>query len=206
MTDSDLTLYAWQGASRAERCLWALHEAGIEHQLVRLAPDPTSEAYIAFRALNPTGKIPTLVAGDEVMTESMPICEHIARQAPDKRLLPESAAEHYAYGRVTHYMITEIEAYLWVGFQSAQLKEMYPWPSGTAPFSFKLAQKHLDGLRHLVGETYTCCGRFTVADILLTQLANWAQSCALSVPDAVAAIAERSMQRETCPEAFRGTA
>ncbi|MBI1179676.1 MAG: glutathione S-transferase [Alphaproteobacteria bacterium] len=63
-----------------------LEEAGLGYDLefVDLAADRT-----AYRKINPTGKVPALLVGEELVTENVAILTWAARQAPAKRLLPE---------------------------------------------------------------------------------------------------------------------
>ncbi len=199
----NLTLYAHAFASRAERVAWALNESGLPYQLKRLTPDATEEDRAEFLALNPSGKIPVLTHGDKVLTESIPMCEYVARLAPERQMLPVTDDEHYAYARLMHFMITEVEAYLWVADQAGRLRDYYPWPDGTAPFALQLAGKNVSTLKYFIGDDFACCARFTIADILLAQLTGWARSNRLAVPEKVVEHALRMQQRDGFPDAMR---
>jgi len=70
-----LKLYGF-GPSRSFRALWALEEAGLdfEHIETVLRKDgslPNSAKHPSYLALNAQGKVPTLVDGDKVLTESI---------------------------------------------------------------------------------------------------------------------------------------
>lgn len=204
MTTPSLTIYAWSHSSRAERCIWAAREAGVEHEVKRLKPRPDTPEYAELKSINPSAKIPTVVHGQTVLTESLPTCEYIARLAPSKRLMPETDAELYDYSRLMHFLLTEVEAYLWTATQSATLHERYPWPEGTTGFALKMTQKNLNALRHYVGESFACCDRFTIADIMLSQIAGWATSFKLELPEAVEALHRAAAGRPSRPETMGG--
>ncbi|MEO0365122.1 MAG: glutathione S-transferase family protein [Pseudomonadota bacterium] len=203
MNQEAITVYAWSHASRAERCIWTLNETGLEHEVVRLKPRPDTPEYAKLKSINPAAKIPTVTHGDRVLTESVPTCEYLARLKPQARLLPETDAESHEYGVLMHYLLTEVEGYLWTATQASTLSAMYAWPEGTTEFAVKMTQKGFRNLTHHVGTDYACCGRFTIADILLAQLASWAAGFKLELPDNVAALTASSFARDTLPDTMK---
>src|SRR5947207_2010600 len=87
----DVELY-WGPGSCARVPFIALEEAGAEfelHVLNRFAGDVTSPGYLA---INPKGKVPTLVVDGWVLTENPAIQTHLARLYPEARLLPTGDA------------------------------------------------------------------------------------------------------------------
>ena len=99
--------------SRAFRPLWLLEELGLPFEHVPLdfhGPDLKSPEYLA---LNPNGRIPTLVDGDLVLWESMAINLYLAsRYGRDAGLWPDGpAGEGLAY-QWSFWVITEVEAAL----------------------------------------------------------------------------------------------
>ncbi|MEM9171183.1 MAG: glutathione S-transferase family protein [Pseudomonadota bacterium] len=200
MTDT-ITLYAHKHASRAERCLWALDELALTYTLRRLDVSAGETMHPEFRKISPDGKLPALTHGERPMTESMPICEYLARLNPDAGLLPVSIDEQYHYGRLMHYLLTEVEMYLWVKAQAGFLKQLYPWPDGTSAFARGMAEKHINGIESLMGpDGFASCGRFTIADILLTQLLGWADASRVAVPDTLIDYRMRMLGRKQCPQ------
>ena len=65
--------------SRAFRPLWLLEELGVEYEHVRLDYRGADLNSPGFRALNPNGRVPTLVDGELVLWESMAIDLYLAR-------------------------------------------------------------------------------------------------------------------------------
>lgn len=74
--------------SRAVTTDWMLTELDAEHDQV-LVDFPSGENNSAeYRAINPMGKIPALVDGDVVVTETAAICAYLADKYPEKGLAP----------------------------------------------------------------------------------------------------------------------
>lgn len=98
-----LTIYGTK-PSRVARCLWALEELGLPY---RQLPVPDSKA-AEFLALNPMGKVPVLVDGDFILTESVAITAYLATLAPNA-LLPTDARSRARMDQWTSWAITEVE-------------------------------------------------------------------------------------------------
>lgn len=72
-----LTLYG-NRQSRAARCLWALEELALRYRHVPLNPNAGETRNADYLALNPAGKVPTLVDDDFVLSESVAITYYLA--------------------------------------------------------------------------------------------------------------------------------
>jgi glutathione S-transferase len=94
-------------ASRAVRTVWLLNEMGLEHELVRFALGDKSMRAPEHLAVNPNGRVPTLVDGagaDRVtISESTAIAQYlVARHGP--HLAPETASPDFpTYLQWLHY-------------------------------------------------------------------------------------------------------
>ncbi len=73
--------------TRSMRVLWTLRELEVEFELVNVDPVRGEVRAPEFLALNPAGKLPVLVDGDFVLTESVAICLYLAEKYPGKALL-----------------------------------------------------------------------------------------------------------------------
>lgn len=82
----DLVLYT-NPMSRGRIARWMMEEAGLpyEARIVAYGPEMKAPEYMA---LNPMGKVPTLVHGVTVVTEGAAICAYMADLAPASRLAP----------------------------------------------------------------------------------------------------------------------
>ena len=77
--------------SRAAGTLWALEEAGQPYELKVVDITKGAQKRPEFVAINPMGKLPTLVDGDVVVTEAAAICLYLAdRYAPALAPKPDS--------------------------------------------------------------------------------------------------------------------
>lgn len=96
--------------SRAVTTDWMLTELEVEHEQVvvdfRAGENDTPE----FRAINPMGKIPALVDGDIVVTETAAICAYLADRYPEKGFAPPVGSElRGRYYRYLFYPGTTLE-------------------------------------------------------------------------------------------------
>lgn len=98
-----LTIYGTK-PSRVARCLWMLEELGLPYRQVRV---PDSRA-AAFLALNPMGKVPVLVDGDFVLTESVAINAYLAALAGSD-LLPADPKTRARAEQWSSWAVTEVE-------------------------------------------------------------------------------------------------
>lgn len=204
MSETPITLYAHKFRSRAERVIWTLGELELDYKLIRLDAAKGDLQAAEFVRLNPAGKIPVLVHGDKVLTESLPIAEYLCALRPDARLLPETPDEKYEFRRVMHFTLSEVEAYLWLADQSSRLRQSYPWPEGTYAQAMKLVKRNIPALFAEVDEqSFATCGRFTIADIYLWHIFTWAGGRGIALPDSVARYGERLAQRSAMPDMLR---
>jgi len=81
--------------TRSSRATWALEEAGAEYEYVLVNLRAGEHKKPAFLAINPFGKIPTLVDDGQAISESAAICTHIAEKFPDDKRIPEIANTSY---------------------------------------------------------------------------------------------------------------
>jgi glutathione S-transferase len=74
--------------SRAAGTLWALEEAGVAYELKVVDIMKGEQKAPSLLTLNPMGKLPTLVDGDVVVTESAAIALYLADRHAPGRLAP----------------------------------------------------------------------------------------------------------------------
>ena len=74
--------------SRAATTHWMLTELDVEHEQVFIDFLAGEGATPEFRAINPMGKVPTLVDDGVVVTEAAAICAYLADKYPEKGFAP----------------------------------------------------------------------------------------------------------------------
>lgn len=89
--------------SRAVRTVWLLNELGLEYELVRFTLGDKAMRAPEHLAVNPNGRVPTLVDGDVTVSESTAIAQYlVARHGP--HLAPDVASPDFpTYLQWLHY-------------------------------------------------------------------------------------------------------
>ena len=88
-----LKLHGFPMSPNTRRALFALEEHGSRYELVNVDLMSGEQKSPAYLALNPTGRVPTLVDGDFVLWESNAILLYLAARHPEKTLGAQSARE-----------------------------------------------------------------------------------------------------------------
>jgi glutathione S-transferase len=84
---TSLKLY-YAPQSRAVRSRWALEEAGVPYELVRMDLSKKEQKQPEYLRIHPLGVVPALVDGETSIIESVAICMHVADRFPEKKLAP----------------------------------------------------------------------------------------------------------------------
>ncbi|NQZ33828.1 MAG: glutathione S-transferase family protein [Oceanospirillaceae bacterium] len=200
------------GVSRSFRALWAAQEAGVELDYIIVAFGSTDKGGAQsndYKQLNYQGKVPTLVDGDLVLTESAAVINYLANKAPQQNLIPKDGTSDRAkYDQMCYFIVTELEQPLWSkGKHKFALPEQYRVPDlidRTLAFEFAKAQSTLLGLKST--SEFAVGDHFTMADVLLTQTLNWAQRFEFEIDASLLDYKERMMQREAYSAAMQRTA
>jgi maleylpyruvate isomerase len=90
-----LKLYSYFRSSAAYRVRIALNLKGLDYEYapVHLLRDGGQQLQPDYRALNPDGIVPTLIDGDDVLTQSLAIIEYLDETHTEPPLLPRSPAD-----------------------------------------------------------------------------------------------------------------
>lgn len=197
------------GQSRSFRCLWALEEAGLAYDYVPIklrteAEDPLSAKNPEYLKLNVQGKVPTLVNGDLILTESVAILYYLARCAPESGLLPNASMDVYArLDELACFVLAELEQPLWSkGKHWFALPEEQRIPQMLETAKFEFA-KAVNSLGRLLPDSEFAVGKhFTLVDILLAQTFNWAIRFEFEVPDRYRELRDRHYARPAAQRAL----
>jgi maleylpyruvate isomerase len=90
-----MKLYSYFRSSAAYRVRIALNLKGLDYDYapVHLLRDGGEQLKPEYRELNPDGIVPTLVDGDDVLTQSVAIIEYLEETHPEPALLPGTALD-----------------------------------------------------------------------------------------------------------------
>lgn len=194
------TLYAFPFRSRAERVIWTLRECDLPYEVIRLDPFKGETQTPEFLRLNPSGKVPILAHGDEVLTESMAIMEYL-NDISQRKLIPHEPNAAFWYRKVVHYGLTEIEPYLWLAEQARRLKRIYHWPDGTYEEAINRVRGSLQIVGQWVANHEHIGGKeFSLADIYYYQVITWATQHGIEAPAGTGDYLRKLEQRTAFPE------
>ena len=88
-----IKLFARRSSSNCQKVLWFLGELGLEYELVATGGDAGGLDTPEYRAINPNGRVPTLVDGDLAIWESHSILRYLAAAHAPARYWPEDPSE-----------------------------------------------------------------------------------------------------------------
>jgi len=101
------------GPTRSMRVRWTLQELGVDFQPVSVDLRKGEHKSPQFLRINPAGKVPVLVDGDRVLTESVAIVLYLADKYADRNLMPTRVADRGECYRWLLFAATELEQPLW---------------------------------------------------------------------------------------------
>lgn len=168
------------GPSRSIRVRWTLQELGADFETVNVSLIKGEHRSPEFLKINPAGKLPVLVDGDLVLTESIAIVLYLAEKYADKGLIPVDLADRAQFYRWLLFATTELEQPLWriaLHTMLYPVDKRLPGEVALAREDFRkmaqVAEAHMKGRRFVVGETVT------VGDFVLAYTLDWAKEVKL---------------------------
>ncbi len=190
------------GPTRSLRALWALQELDAEFEFVRVNILAGENLHPDFLRLNPAGKLPVLVDGDFVLTESAAIVMYLAEKYGDKGLMPADLKERAQAYRWSLFAVTELEQPLW---RMAKHTFLYP-EDKRLPEDIALAREEFAAMaavldRHMDGRAFIVGHNITVADCVTAYVLDWGNENGLvdSFPN-LKAYLERMYARPRAPQ------
>jgi len=151
-----LTLYFAPGASSMAVHI-ALHEIGVPFEGRPISLAKREQQAPDFLALNPEGKVPTLLIDGRPLTEVAAILYFLAKRFPQAALLPQAA------GLPQDDLEGEAQAISWMSFIASSLHPARRLGLEGAKKVYGLADQRL-------GERGWALGRYSIADIHLFRL------------------------------------
>lgn len=153
-------------ASRMLRSLWAIEELGVPYEHEEISVKDGSNRSPHYLAINPAGRVPALVDGDALVTESLAINLYLAQQYGAGSLWPSDKAGQASTLRWTLWAASDLDPV--IGFLYNQLfvraeadrdaAGVHAATLGLAT-NFALIDQALQSRDYLAGDS------FTVADL-----------------------------------------
>ncbi|MAB51721.1 MULTISPECIES: glutathione S-transferase family protein [unclassified Marinobacter] len=163
--------------TRALRVVWLLNELGLEHELhpVDLMQDEHHQQN--FLSLNPAAKVPVLVDGNLVLTESAAIQLYLAEKYPQAGFIPETLEDRAQMYRWMFFLVTEVEQPLW---RIARHTFVYP-DEKRIPQDVELARQECREMlevleQHMAEREFMVGDRLSVADFNAAYTLDWANT------------------------------
>ena len=151
--------------SRSVRIIWLLEELGLDYELEVLKRGEVNEPFIEA---SPFSKLPTIIDGEVVMSESVAIVQYILQKYGEGRLEPDHDSNQYAeYLQWLNFgesvLIDPIVSILInKGFRPEEHRHEYSVQSAEKSFAkmIKTLNSIMEGRAYIMGDD------FTAADII----------------------------------------
>lgn len=165
-----IRFYSWPRSS-GFGAHWALEELGLAYEYVRLDREKGEHRSAEYLAINPNGKIPALVDGDERYFESLAILLHLAeRYGAAKGLWPGGGSQWAEALSWTVWSATELMSfmlqYIYHGLDSPMSFDSPDRSRAAAEYSFANSTWHFDMLESRLRDRQFVLGTtFSLADV-----------------------------------------
>lgn len=165
--------------SRARPVMAVLEHLNLDYELVEIATRSADSRSPEYRALNPTGKVPTLMDGDVVLWETQAILFYLGRQYGEGVLWVDSVAEEADLLRWSLFISNQLEsAALDMMLAVRQAPDSGPDQNAiddaqnTLNAYLPVLEEHLQARDFLAGQS-TEKGCLTVADFYAAMVLSW---------------------------------
>ena len=191
-----LKLYYHPLSTFTRRVLIALIEKAMPHELIPVDMAAREHNQPAYRALNPYGRVPTLMEDDFVLYESTAILNYLEAICPSPPLAPADPR-----GRALvdmHMKLCDLELARQTGtiiFPKRFLPEQR-WNLTEMAQAKAEIEQHLEILEGLLaGREYLVAERYTLAEVCYTPFVQFFPLMDITPPPAVGAWVERILNR-----------
>ena len=166
--------------TRSIRVRWMLQELDLKFESVIINLKAGDHRRPEFLMINPAHKLPVLVDGDLVLTESVAIVLYLAEKYPEKGFIPTDIRDRAEVYRWLLFTVTELEQPLWRIARQTSLysKEL------RIPADIALARQDFTDMaavleKHMQGRDFIATDRVTVADFVCAYTLDWANEVRL---------------------------
>ncbi len=165
---SDTVAFYYNPMSRARIVHWMLEEVGAKYELKLMSFDKKDQKDPAFLAINPMGKLPTIVHRGTTITETAAICAYLADAFPEARLAPAlTDPARGSYYRWLFFGVTCVEQAINDRMMNREPGRPGALSYGTYDDTMNTLEKALIPGRYLLGNL------FTAADVFMASAIGW---------------------------------
>ncbi|MDZ7968344.1 MAG: glutathione S-transferase family protein [Nostoc sp. DedSLP03] len=166
--------------TRSIRVRWVLQELGVEFEAISINMRAGEHHTPDFLTINPTGKLPVLIDGEHIITESVAIALYLGEKYPESNLVPTDLLLRAQLYRWLLFTATELEQPLW---RIARHTFIYP-EELRLPAEIPLARQDFTSMavvleNHLLERQFVVGEHVTVADFVLAYTLDWANEVQL---------------------------
>ena len=164
--------------TRGFRVLWMLEELGLEYEVIAVGPHSKE-----MLAANPSGKVPALKDGDDIIIDSTAILQYLADKH-QRFTAPAGTLARARQDSFTCFALDDIDSVLWVNakhdfvlpeaLRQPQIKSACQWELERAMSAFA---KRLGDNEYVMGD------EFTVPDLIIGHCSGWMQRSGFAWPD-----------------------
>lgn len=175
--------------SSGSRAQWALEELGLPYEYVQLDRSKGDHKADTYLAINPAGKVPALVDGDETYFESAAIIMHLGEKyGVDRGMWPASGQARADALSWSVWSMTELyysaREHIYHGLDSMISYKPEQRSKAAGEFNLGATQRNLAILdARLAGREYLL-GTFTLVDILAGSTLRFAKMMGVSTDSA----------------------
>lgn len=187
--------------TRSLRVTWALEELEQEYDFTVTGPHTD-----VMNAANPSGKVPALRHGDNLVQDTAAIVTYLADQHPEKGLsYPSGTPERGRMDSLMYFAQTDLESPIWFFTRTAWLlpeEKKVPEANDLCKEDFGKAIMALE--KHIGDGEYAMGDQFTAPDILFGHIYRWSKNVQFEIPsDKVKAYMERCIARPALGRALK---
>lgn len=160
---------------------FVLAALNVDYQLHLVDRKNQAQKSAEYLALNPAGRIPTLIVGEQIIFESPAICIYLAETHPERELIPKVGDPKRAqFFQWMMYLTNTLQAELMIYFYPEKhtqnqevLKDIVNTQEHRLADIFQLLDNQLNTNPYLIGDKLTVCDHF------LFMLAVWGDEIAM---------------------------
>lgn len=184
-------LYSFVNVDRSARVRWLLEELEVSYVDRTLDYDKGESKTPEYLALNPMGRVPTLVDGPVIISESAAICMYLADKFALKGLAPRTdSPERPAYLQWMAFSIGTLEPLFTDLHYREHMKEGQKFEiDRTTDKIVRTLEIALEGRNFIIGD------HFSAADIMITDLLRWKKMLLLEKSPVLKAYYDRMTKR-----------